>query len=234
MYNYKKGTPRADALVRAGLYMFQVALIRAAPAVKLVVMYDDTARSLLDFNTKLGRQYLDLGHAMFPAHAEQVHYFASKAVRTTSNFLFTAYESRKGARFVFEPSKEVVWKIVGNPADIPEWFFPKNNAGAKFVADWNNLWDFERILSDGEDSPEPKDVFNGPPWCRRKGEDDGSNNKLLQPLRLSLERREDAGVTIVDEKAPEDEVPSPAHGDSLDRQNSRRLSAILEDDETSD
>lgn len=231
MYNYKKGTPRANALLRAGLYMFQVALIRSAPAVKLIVMYDDTARSLLDFNAKLGREYLEIGHAMFPAHAEQVHYFASQAVRSTSKFLFTAYQSRKGASFVFEPSKEVVWKIVGNPADIPNWFFPKLGGGVEFQADWNNLWDFERILNDGQDSPTPKEVFNGPLWRRRKGENDGSDNKLLQPLRLSDEWREDAGFTIVDEKAPEEEVPS-SHAESIDRMNSDRLSAIMEDDES--
>lgn len=233
MYNYKRGTPRADALVRAGLFMFQVALIRAAPAVKLVVMYDDSARSILDFNTKLGRQYLELGHAMFPAHAEQVHYFASKTVRSTSTFLFTAYQSRRGAHLDFEASKEAAWNIVGNPADIPEWFFPKQNGGVKFVADWNNLWDFERILTDGKESPTPNEIFNGPPWCRRRGENDGTDNELLRPLRLSLERREDAGFTIVDDKAPEDEVHFATHSNSIDR-TSERLSVIMEDDEISD
>lgn len=166
---------------------------------------------------------------MFPAHAEQVHYFASKSVKTISTFLFTTYQSRNGADFNFEASKEVVWNIVGNPADIPDWFFPKSTGSIKFHADWNSLWDFERILSDGKNSPTPLEVFNGSIWHSRKGEDDGSGNKLLLPLRLSVERREDAGFTIIDEKAPMED--SPQLSEHAKRAGSDRLSTIMEGDE---
>lgn len=130
-------------------------------------------------------------------------------------------------------SKAKATNIVSDPSEIPSNWMGNTDNGVAYVPNWDNLWNFERCLAKGNETITVSEVFNGDIWCRRCEKVTQGTSALIQPLRSSLNKRENGGKTIVDEKYFDD-MPSdaPARMMFVKRKNivSNRFSSFRSDD----
>jgi hypothetical protein len=158
-YKLKPGSSEIYALLRAYVWLVEIARLKAGKAIEILFLIDDSKRNLLDFNIAFSRELIPLKSALNPlCYDRAVVFCASASFRTCWNMAADLIGNDMNA-FSFLDKKEEAANIVTNVGDIPEWWLQSKPERLTNLSR-NSVWEWERCLERGRKTTSAKEIYN--------------------------------------------------------------------------
>jgi hypothetical protein len=165
-YNMRPNSPEARALLRALVWGTDIATLKShETATGCLLIVDDRSRGILDFNLSLANE---VGSCMLrrnPAENNTLVLFGAHPILRPIWKILGQVGVHFTKKLRFAESRDEVYDLVANHADIPEWWSGEGSGGQTANLYRNYLWEWERCLGQGDTTVRAKEIFNPTqPW----------------------------------------------------------------------